>query len=209
MNRPKQSLDEALAGLGTQRQPARDLWPAIAREIARSDDDAQGAHDFHASGDAARVHPATARRPLALVAGLAVLGLAASLAWNFRNLPLAPAGPAQLAGNAGTGVAGSATLPVAAHFAPPDDAHYLAARAELEKTFKENLVLLAPGTRTRIETDLAAIRAANADIRAALEKDPASPLLLQLMHSTAQQEIDLYKNVARATTPMSNLRTRT
>lgn len=198
MNRPKQSLDEALAGLGTERQPARDLWPAIARGIAHS------GNDVHASDGAARVTPATARRPLALVAGLAMLGLAASLAFNFRSLPLSPTGTV-----AGAGIVGGAAMPIAARFAPPDDAHYLAARAELEKTFKENLGLLAPATRTRIETDLAAIRAANADIRAALEKDPASPLLLQLMHSTAQQEIDLYRNVARATTPMTNPRTRT
>jgi hypothetical protein len=203
MNRPKPSLDEALAGLGTERQPARDLWPAIARELARS------GNDVHASDGAARVSPATARRPLALVAGIAMLGLAASLAFNFRSLPLSPAGTMQGAGNVGPGLAGDAARSVAARFAPPDDAHYLAARAELEKTFKENLVLLAPATRTRIETDLAAIRAANADIRAALEKDPASPLLLQLMHSTAQQEIDLYKNLARATSPISNPRTRT
>jgi hypothetical protein len=203
MNRPKQSLDEALAGLGTERQPARDLWPAIALGIAHS------GNDFHASDGAARVTPATARRPLALVAGVAMLGLAASLAFNFRSLPLPTADTVAGAGTSGTGLAGGAATPIAARFAPPDDAHYLAARAELEKTFKDNLGLLAPATRTRIETDLAAIRAANADIRAALEKDPASPLLLQLMHSTAQQEIDLYKNVARATTPMSNPRTRT
>jgi hypothetical protein len=208
MNRPKQSLDAALAGLGTQRQPARDLWPAIAQEITRTaGEPGRGDPGVHASGNAARVTPATARRPLALVAGLALLGLIASLAFNFRSLPLAPAGPALVAGNAGA--AGNIVMPVAAHFAAPDDAHYRAARAGLEQAFKENLGLLAPDTRTRIEADLAAIRAANADIRAALEKDPASPVLLQLMHSTAQQEIDLYQNVARATAPISNRRTRT
>jgi hypothetical protein len=214
MNSQKQTLDEALAGLGTQRQPGRDLWPAIAREISRtSGERVTNLVDAGASGHAARVSPATARRPLALAASIAVLGLVASVAWNFHNLPLVPQGPGSAAnspaGTLSTAAPADAAAAVAARFAAPDDAHYRAARAELEQAFTERLGLLAPETRTRIEADLAAIRAANADIRAALDKDPASPLLLQLLHSTGQQEIDLYKNVARATAPMTNRRTRT
>jgi hypothetical protein len=214
MNRPKQTLDQALAGLGTQRQPDRDLWPAIAREISGAGGQAATDRpDSGASGHAARGAPATARRPLALVASVAVLGLAASLAWNFHQLPPAPQELVGAAGRAAgaqpASLPAEGATPVSARFAAPDDAHYRAARAELEQAFTERLGLLAPETRTRIEADLAAIRAANADIRAALDKDPASPLLLQLLHSTGQQEIDLYKNVARATAPMANRRTRT
>jgi hypothetical protein len=185
MNSPIRTLDEALAGLDIAREPARDLWPGIASALQQAPRSAPGTRPA--------VREPT-QRPLALVAGLAVLGLAASLAFNFRSLPLAPQGAAG---------------PVSARFAPPTDVHYVAARAELERTFRERLVLLAPATQARIQADLDAIRAANADIRKALADDPASPLLLQLLGSTWQQEIDLYRNVARATAPMINRSNRT
>jgi hypothetical protein len=73
----------------------------------------------------------------------------------------------------------------------------------------ERLALRAPPTRTRVRADLATIRAANADLRAALAKDPASPLLLQLLASTWRQEIELYASVARSTSPLIQRRTRT
>jgi hypothetical protein len=194
MNHPIRTLDEALAGLATQREPDRDLWPGIARAIGQAE--RPGALPV-ALPDASL----PTRRPLALAASLAVLGLAGSLAWNLRSLPPAPQGAAlPLAAGAQA---------IAARFAPPDDAAYQAARTELERTFNERLELLAPATRTRIQADLATIRAANADIRKALGDDPASPLLLQLLASTWQQEIDLYTNVARATNPMIHRSTRT
>jgi hypothetical protein len=86
-------------------------------------------------------------------------------------------------------------------FSLPEAARYQSARAALEATFYERLKLLRPETRTTIEANLQIIRKANEDIRHALEADPASPLLLQLLNETYQQEFDLYQNVARNTEP--------
>jgi hypothetical protein len=200
MNHHYHSLDEALASLAPGHDPARDLWPGIAAALAPRASPAPRA------GATPVTNAASTRRPFALAAGLAMLGLAGSLAFNLRSLPLAPGGSASSAGSAQP-LPGSQAI--AAHFSPPDDAAYRNARAELERTFNERLALLAPATRSRVQADLATIRAANADIRAALAQDPASPLLLQLLNSTSQQEIDLYTNVARATAPMISRSTRT
>jgi hypothetical protein len=86
-------------------------------------------------------------------------------------------------------------------FSLPDAARYQSARAAMEATFYERLKLLRPETRTTIEANLQIIRKANEEIRRALDSDPASPLLLQLLNDTYQQEFDLYENVARNTEP--------
>ena len=57
-------------------------------------------------------------------------------------------------------------------------------------------------------SDALIIRRANEDLRSALAHDPASPLLLQLLHSTSQQEIDLYTSVAQSTEPLLMRRTK-
>ncbi len=77
----------------------------------------------------------------------------------------------------------------------------------MERTFNERIKLLAPATRVRVQADLETIRRANEDLRKALAQDPASPLLLQLLHSTWQQEIDLYTSVAQSTEPLLMRRT--
>jgi hypothetical protein len=87
------------------------------------------------------------------------------------------------------------------NFSLPDSARYQDARSAMEATFYERLKLLRPETRTTITTNLQIIKKANDDIRHALESDPASPLLLQLLNETYQQEFDLYQNVARNTEP--------
>jgi hypothetical protein len=135
----------------------------------------------------------TPRWPLALAASLAMVSLVGALCWSVWR-------SAQPGGGAGSNVA---------NFEPPQNAAYVAARAALVRTFEERLDLLAPATRQRVQADLALIRKANADIRAALAQDPASPLLLQLLRSTWQQEIDLYTNVSRTTEPLMSRRSRT
>jgi len=74
-------------------------------------------------------------------------------------------------------------------------------RADLERTYRERLELLAPETRRRIEQDLSTIRTANEDIRRALAADPESAVLNRLLESTWQQEFDLYSTVVRNTEP--------
>jgi hypothetical protein len=189
MNQPRfNSLDDALASASRDIQPARDLWPAISQAI--------GGRMPGVPTDLAAVRAARSARtpwPLALAASLAVVCLVAALCWSVihqRYNPDLTAHAAAVPGN---------TLVI---FGPPQTAAYLAARAALERTFNERLKLLAPATRTRVQADLETIRRANADLRSALAQDPASPLLLQLLHSTWQQEIDLYTSVAQSTEPL-------
>jgi hypothetical protein len=94
--------------------------------------------------------------------------------------------------------------PVAAQgavFEEPRNPSYVAARAELEVSFRERVALLDPATRAKIEASLAVIRRAHEDIRKALASDPASPVLEQLWQSTSRDELDLYDRVVRATQP--------
>ena len=174
-------VDEALAQLSREQAPGRDLWPAIALAL-------QG------DGPAANSVERASRWPwpTAMAASLALAALLGALTWSVWHSaapPLLATGP--LPGSA------IAARPVSLEL--PQDADYLAARAALERTFSERLAMLAPPTRARVQSDLEVIRKANADIRDALAHDPASPLLLQLLRSTWQQEINLYTTVARAT----------
>jgi hypothetical protein len=56
-------------------------------------------------------------------------------------------------------------------------------------------------TLNRIESSLAVIRQAHENIRKALDADPQSPVLEQLLESTWHEEFELYENVVRATEP--------
>jgi hypothetical protein len=177
-----ESLDAALASLPRGIRPARDLWPRIAGEIDTRD-------------RAATRRGARMPWPVAVAASLVVVSLAGALCWSVaRERATAALLAQQLAPTRGV------AIPV--NFQPPQDAHYVAARAALERTFNERLDLLSPATRDRVRADLETIRKANADISAALAQDPASPLLWQLLRNTWQQEINLYTSVAQTTQPM-------
>lgn len=185
------SVDEALARLPRTLTPARDLWPAIAQ----------------ATGPGAaqeRREPGLARWPLwpvALAASLALVSLVAALSFSVLRQQAATA---RLAQDSAASTPAKRTM---VSFESPRTAAFLSARASLENTYRERLAMLAPATRARVQADLETIRKANADIREALSRDPASPLLQQLLRSTWQQEIDLYTDVSQATEPMLTRRT--
>lgn len=196
------SVDEALGSVARELQPARDLWPEIAKAMGQSAPPQANAPINLASARQARSARAPkAQWPMALAACLGVVSLVGALCWSV--LRVRPAGDL-IAHAPGT----ANTHQVLVNFGPPEDPAYTAARAELEKTFDERLKMLAPATQARVQADLLTIRQANADLRAALAHDPASPLLLQLMHSTGQQEIDLYTSVAQSTEPLLTRRVR-
>jgi hypothetical protein len=185
------SVDEALARLPRELTPARDLWPAIA-------------HATDPGTERARPEPGPMRWPrwpVALAASLALVGLVAALSWSVLRQQGATALLAQ------DGTASTPARRTMVSFEAPQSAAFLSARAALENTYRQRLAMLAPGTRARVQADLETIRKANADIRDALSRDPASPLLLQLLRSTWQQEIDLYTGVSQATEPMLTRRT--
>jgi hypothetical protein len=174
MNHPPTSLDEQLAALPRSIEPPQDLWPQIE----------------------AAIRPRRRSRspwPLALAASVVVAAVSIMVTWKLVRAPAVP----PLASNTA-----ALTQPATAvSFALPQQAAYLVARADLEQVFRERLQLLRPDTRAKIEANLAIIRTANDSIRRSLEADPASPLLLQQLQSTQQQEINLYTNVARNTDP--------
>jgi hypothetical protein len=173
------SIDAQLAALPRDTPPARDLWPGILASISAPPS----------------VSAAPRRRwPLALAAGVA--GAALLLGWQVGRVRL---GAGAMVNSPSPGSQNDARR--AASFAVPAGAEYLSARAALEHTYRERLEQLAPGTRERIEQDMTAIRAANADIRQALAADPQSAVLNHLLESTWQEEFDLYATVIRATAP--------
>jgi hypothetical protein len=205
------SLDEELAKLSHEVPPPRDLWPGIVRGIVR----------------APRSAPGLSSVPwMAYAASAAGLCLAAALAWVMvqgrapltasgsgpASGPAAEANPAAQGspirsphGSSQTSPVEDADSPAAsgANLGEPRDPHYLAARAELERTFNQRLAQLDPATRAKIEADLASIRKARDDIRKALAAQPDSPVLEQLLASALHDEFDLYDDVVRTTQPTS------
>ena len=195
MNSPRfSSVDEALASLPRAVQPASDLWPRIAAQLG------QQAGAPVEPGPRRTMRAAGPQWPLALAASLAVIGLVGAVCWSVLRERAATELVARSAAPAH-----AARTPV--NFQPTHDADYVAARASLERVFNERLQLLAPATRTRVQADLEIIRKAQEDIRAALARDPASPLLQNLLQSTGQQEIQLYTSVNESTDPILMRRT--
>ena len=178
----KPSLDALLAQMPRAVPPERELWPQIATQL--------GAQQTGARCSAAERPRRLAGWPRAIAAGLLIAAFSALLTVGLMRQRAE-----QLAG-------GTHTPVTSVSFELPQDAAYQRARLALEETFRQRLQLLAPATRARIETDLQTIQKANADIRDALARDPASPVLQHLLESTWQQEIDLYRDVARSTEPM-------
>jgi hypothetical protein len=128
--------------------------------------------------------PRNSRR-FAIAASTAAACLAGALVWVVLHAPSVP-GPATVRAPSES-------------FNEPRDPAYVAARAELERSFRERLATLDPRTRAAIESDLALIRRAHEDIRRALADQPANPVLEHLFESTWHDEFDLYDNVVRGT----------
>ena len=194
------SVDDALDSVRRDVPPTRDLWPGIAQQLDERGEPRAAPTDLDAARAARKRRALQVPWPLALAASLAVVSLAAALYWSVQQQHSSIGLQARSAASAIP-----ANVPVS--FGPPQNAAYVAANAALERTFDERIKLLAPATRIRVQADLETIRGANADLRKALAQDPASPLLLQLLHSTWQQEIDLYTSVAQSTEPLLMRRT--
>jgi hypothetical protein len=173
-SKPDETLDEELKGLSRDLTPP-DLWPTIERQIEK--------------------RPRARRaRWLAYAATVVGLCLAGSLAWIAIHSREPEMNTPTLASQA-------PSASIASAFAEPRDAAYVVARAAIEKTFNERLALLDQQTRGDIEKNLAKIRSTREDLRAALESDPDSSVLQELLESTWHDEFDLYDDVVRTTQP--------
>ncbi len=142
-------------------------------------------------GIEAAIRPARRSRwPLALAASVAVAVTGSLFAWKLLHVSRSESPTLQASG------------PVTSvSFASPQQPAYLRAHAQLERLFRERLQLLRPDTRAKIEANLKIIHDADDNIRRALEADPASPMLLELLQNNQQQEINLYTAVVRNTEP--------
>ena len=76
------------------------------------------------------------------------------------------------------------------------DLEYGRARVDLLRVVKERRELLKPETRAVVDQNLALIEKALANIRGALEKDPANRVLMDILRNTHRQEQDMLRRAA-------------
>jgi hypothetical protein len=79
-------------------------------------------------------------------------------------------------------------------------ADYTNARAELDKRFQQRLASLPPAARAKVESNLADLRRAAAEISSTLAENPSDPLLQDLLMSTYQSELQLLADVSELPT---------
>jgi hypothetical protein len=165
-------LMAAASGLATEIDPARDLWPGIEEAIRRP-----------------RRRPWT---PMLAQAAMALLLVGASSMVTYfviREEPQVievrqPALSARPVSLAGPGTLG---------------AEYGRARHAAVSQLESELERLSPETRADVERNLAVIRYAIADISAALQEEPDSQLLRQLLVDAYREEIMVMQKVGRLT----------
>ena len=174
------------AGLPRHLEPTGDLWPGIADEIARR-------RRF------TLVQSVVARPAVRWAAGLAAAAAVVAALWFVpRGTPPAP----QVAGPAPTP---DATVQRAALDTTPDafaqaERDYQRATAELMAALQTRRASLSPETSAAIDENLRVIDKALAEVRAALEHDPASPRLNRMLASTHEKKIDTLRRVLKLTT---------
>jgi hypothetical protein len=159
--------------------PPRDLWPAIAAQIAPQSVTAFARHT---------ARPASAR--LMQMRWLAAAAMVAAVAvgiWVGRDLlpfrGTAAGGAPALNAQNGAGATGKVDVT----YVP--DARYQRQRAALLASLQAQLATLPPESRVKVLTSLAAIDKAKSDLESALGKDPSNALLQGLLVNTYQDEM--------------------
>jgi hypothetical protein len=174
-----EKLMASAAKLGGGVRPARDLWPEIAQRIGAATRSGRSVWSFGWAQAAAVV--------------LLVGGSSGVTYFAMHD-----------GGDPATTVAGATTLvfePVSGSFGSqynlgPD---YRDARRNLAAGFDAGLGKLAPETRAEVVTNLDAIRQAIADINRALDEEPDSVLLQELLLDVYRDELSLMNSVDVAT----------
>jgi hypothetical protein len=140
-DRLRESLDAELAKLPRDIAPPRNLWPGVRARLHRRQ---------------RLLRP----MPFAAAAGITGACLASALTWAIlHDRPQLPA--PQPVARGGTSVAGAAS------FDEPRTPKYVAARDNLEATFRERLALLDPKSRS-------ASRSSAARMRTSARRSPAT-----------------------------------
>lgn len=173
------------AALPRQQPPPRDLWPDIADQIARE-------RRFALLSSAGRPH-------LWWAAGLAA---AATLVVALWVVPRGTSDGPTVAGPAPTpqAVLRPASLGAGLESFQEGEREYQRATAELMAALDTRRASLPPETSAAIDENLRVIDLALAEIRAALESDPASPRLGRMLTSTHEKKIETLRRVLKLTT---------
>ena len=174
-------LDEALASLPEDVAPQRDLWPQIRAEIEKTP----------IAAPASRVQSNWFRLAAAVLLVLGTSFVTFYVTRQSMQTQIARTAPEslptpQVSGQPASFSFGTQRL----------GAGYTNARAELDKRFQERLAALPPAARAKVETNLADLRRAAAEISATLAENPSDPLLQDLLMSTYQSELQLLANVS-------------
>jgi hypothetical protein len=180
-------LDEALASLPEDVAPQRDLWPQIRAEIEKT--------PIAAPTLANRAQSTWFR----LAAGV-VLVLGSSFVTYYITRESMQAQVVQVTPEA---VPAPQVIGQPASFSFGSQrlgAGYTNARAELDKRFQERLASLPPAARAKVESNLADLRRAAAEISGTLAENPSDPLLQDLLMSTYQSELQLLADVSELPT---------
>ena len=167
------SLLRQAAELPRQMQPARDLWPGIAARLERR-------------GRLLRFQPRATH--VAWLTAAASIAIALSATLTPRSGGIVPASqPPQLVPASLDGVPGVLTA----------ERDYEQAAAALMQTLEQDREALSPETLKVVEENLLLIDNALADVRRALEKDPASRELTSLLTATHRRKLETLQRVVR------------
>jgi anti-sigma factor RsiW len=172
------------AALPRQRQPPRDLWPGIADEIGRR-------RRF------TLLSSVTGRPAVWWAAGLAAAAAVAVAVWVVPRG--ADRGPA-VAGPDPRVAVQRASTGTALEGLDQAERQYQRATAELMAALETRRAALSPETSAAIDENLRVIDRALAEVRAALERDPASPRLGRMLASTYEKKIETLQRVLKLTT---------
>lgn len=165
-------LQQSIAQL-RDREPAVDLWPAIAPRLTPR-----------------RRGIVVLRWPVALAAGLAIAVLSAGAVTMFLRHTALPA----------TGTVGNAgTIAVEAVAFTAADSTLERAIRDLEATVRASMSRLDPSTRAGIEQSINSLDHAVSDAAVARRAAPGSPRAERYFTAKLRQKLDALENVARLT----------
>lgn len=173
----RDALMRALRRLPQEIEPPHDLWPGISAAMAGKSSSAPSA-------------PWRGRTmwPYALAAGVGCMALGALLTFGLmrsQTTPVATDNVQETARFKEANFGGYAAL----------GPEYETARASLAIGMAEKLGRLPPEAQQKVERNLGEIRRALREINVALQIEPDSMLLQQLLLSTYQHELALLANV--------------